>query len=174
MKSEDEAKILPLPLPWRFSSSPLKGEQLLLLGYGVEKNDNQMLMLNAESECRVFSKTGEARKLEDPDPINPLGYAAWSFAHGCDISHGDSGSPLISIEGGDIVGINWTGKFPKTPTTQSNSGLSALFDAEDESLWSEMNYGVPANKIKELLLRELSEGRISSELVAPITELLSR
>src|SRR5690606_2483014 len=90
------------------------------------------------------------RFMADPDTINPGPYRAWSFAHGCDISHGDSGSAFFSRESGEMIGIVWTAATPKDPLIRTRDYLDSLRPT-DEAIWTKLGYTVPALKIGEFL-----------------------
>ena len=97
--------------------------------------------------------------MADPDEFNPAGYKAWSFAHACDISHGDSGSAMIDRKNGDVVGIVWTGKIPKSAMVQSSANLQKIFTGSTPAVWKELSYAVPAVKIKEVLKKYASDSQ---------------
>jgi hypothetical protein len=95
--------------------------------------------------------------MADPDELNPGSYQAWSFANGCDVSHGDSGSAMVDRDSGDVVGIIWTGRIPKTPDIQDSKVLDDLLRTQSPRIWKELSYAVPAAKIREVLQRILNE-----------------
>jgi hypothetical protein len=109
-----------------------------------------------ESQNEKPYEEGEYRQMADPDRWNPGSYRAWSFAMGCDASHGDSGSAIVDRESGRVMGIIWTGRIPKNPAVQSSQTLTQLFRSGDEMIWQELSYAVPAPKIKETLERVVS------------------
>jgi hypothetical protein len=121
------------------------------------------MVANGDSDCKVFSPTQDFRLMPDPDALNPGTYDAWSFANGCDVSHGDSGSAMVDRKTGRPVGLIWTGKIPKSPQVQSSRYLAELAAGQSEEIWTELSYAVPASKIKEVLLSALSEGSVSPE-----------
>ena len=95
--------------------------------------------------------------MADPDDLNPADYKAWSFAFGCDISHGDSGSPLIHRETGEILGIVWTGRIPKSPVVQSSQTLREWLSDGPEDIWKELSFGVPAFQMKVVLEQKIPQ-----------------
>lgn len=110
--------------------------------------------------------------LADPDDINPLDYSVWSFAHGCDISHGDSGSATVDRETGEVVGILWTGRIPKSPIVQNSTNLTEIYKSSSQEIWEELSYAAPSVKIYELLASALKEGKIKEESKAVIQALV--
>lgn len=134
-----------------FRGSLSRGQELLTIGFGVANNPTRLLMANQDSDCKVFSGTNEFRKMGDPDELNPGTYEAWSFANGCDVSHGDSGSAMVDRVTGAVVGIIWTGRIPKSPAAQSSAQLAQWLANPGEALWKELSYSVPALKMGEVL-----------------------
>jgi hypothetical protein len=137
------------------------GQKLLTIGFGIADNPMRSVMANRDSDCYVFSQQGEYRFMADPDRFNPGNYRAWSFALGCDVSHGDSGSAIVDRESGKVVGIIWTGNIPKSAFVQSSAKLSEIFRANDRAIWEELSYAVPARKIGEHLTGLLQSGGLS-------------
>lgn len=135
------------PTPLKISSSrPYLNQKLISIGYGSYNNEYGVLMIEEDSfECQVFSR--QNRLLKDPDTYNPIDYKVRSFLHGCDVSHGDSGSPIIDRDSLEVVGLLWSGKYPK-----HDSVSQADFDKLPiEFLWGELNYASPGHLIYEEL-----------------------
>lgn len=145
---------------------------LLTAGFGVAGNAARQMVVNENADCRVMSGDDEFRLLADPDRYNPATYKAWSFASGCSVSHGDSGSAVFSRLNGKVVGIVWTGAIPKEERVQRSSYLRELQLRRDEEIWSLLTYVVPAKKIAERLRRALSDGELSEEQQSVVRELL--
>jgi hypothetical protein len=128
-----------------------RGTKLLTVGFGIAKNPNQRnMMVNVDDDCKVYSETGDYRFMGDPDTMNPGPYKAWSFAHGCDISHGDSGSAFFDRNTGEMVGIVWTAATPKDPRVLTRDYLDHL-DPSSNDIWTKLGYTVPASKLGEVL-----------------------
>ncbi|MGZ3712320.1 MAG: S1 family peptidase [Bdellovibrionota bacterium] len=155
---EDEAKLHGVAANFQFNDDVRMGEKILTVGFGVAGNPNSALMANQDSDCYVFSKDGEYRLMADPDQWNPGEYRAWSFATGCDVSHGDSGSAMVDRDNGKVVGIIWTGRIPKSEQAQKTSYLNEIFKSQDNAIWEELSYAVPAKKMGEFLNRLLQSG----------------
>lgn len=135
------------PKALKFSDkAPLLNQELISIGYGGHNNEYGTLMVEEDSfECQVFSSKTQLRK--DPDTLNPVSYEVHSFLHGCDVSHGDSGSPIIDRRTYDVVGLLWSGKFPKHESI-SRYGFETL---PLQFLWKELNYASPGFMIKQKL-----------------------
>ncbi len=134
-----------------------RGLKLLSMGFGTAENPQRKMVAVQDDDCVVFSGKDEFRKMGDPDELNPGTYQAWSFSHGCDVSHGDSGSAMVDRETGRVVGILWTGRIPKDPRFQDSSTLDQLLRQPTEEVWTQMNYGVPAPKMVETLEKASQE-----------------
>jgi hypothetical protein len=148
---QDAAKLAGVAANFTFNEEIQKGTPLVTVGFGIAGNPQRVMMGNADADCRVMSKNAEYRFMGDPDEKNPAAYKAWSFSHSCDVSHGDSGSAMVDRNTGKPVGILWTGRIPKSASVQSSAYLSQVFSSDGPDVWAEMNYGVPATKMRELL-----------------------
>jgi len=155
-----EAKLSNVGRNFAFNRSIQRRQALMTIGYGSHFNRRGHIVATDDRDCRVFSGDDEFRHMADPDTYNPGPYSTWSFSVGCDVSHGDSGSAMVDRRTGDVVGLIWTGKIPKSSVIQSSDYLDGLLREPTEAVWTELNYAVPAPKIKEFLQRELDEGRI--------------
>ena len=131
------------------SKLPSIYQPLISSGYGFFNNSYGVLMTEVAGDCRVFSHQNDIRRVKDPDQVNPLPHLVYSFLVGCDVSHGDSGSPLIDYHTGEVIGLLWTGRMPKDPRIRH-----PLFSQLGyEFLWSQLNYAVPSAYIKKLVNR---------------------
>ncbi len=137
-----------------------RAKKLLSIGFGIADNPGRQMVAVQDSDCEVFSDRNEFRLMGDPDALNPADYEAWSFSHGCDVSHGDSGSAMVDRESGDLMGIVWTGKIPKASKVQDSAYLAGLLTHPTEEIWTELNYGVPAQKMAEYLEEQLQKGEL--------------
>jgi hypothetical protein len=148
---DDEAKLAAIAANFTFHDDIVKGTPLITIGFGIAGNPQRVMMGNADADCRVMSKTGDYHFMGDPDSKNPADYKAWSFSHACDVSHGDSGSAMVDRNTGKPVGILWTGKIPKDATVQSSDYLDQVFATDGDDVWTEMNFAVPATKMRAFL-----------------------
>lgn len=152
----EEALLAPVAGNFAFDRPLTPGMPLITIGHGIAENPSRRLMANQDSDCKVFSAEGDFRLLGDPDTVNPGSYQAWSFANGCDVSHGDSGSAMVDRDSGDVVGIIWTGQIPKSPEIKDTRVLDDLLRTQSPAIWKELSYAVPAAKIREVLARVIA------------------
>jgi len=156
-----------------FDGSIYPGQELLTVGFGTAGNPYQKLVANKDSDCKVFSQPGDFRFMADPDEFNPGPYKAWSFANGCDVSHGDSGSSFVDRKTGAVVGLVWTGRIPKKQSIKDSDYLNEILANQSPEIWTELTYAVPAQKIKEKLDEVLSSEQLDAESARTIEALLS-
>jgi hypothetical protein len=168
----DEKALQDVAKNFAFKRAISKGIELLTIGFGIAGNAKNELVANQDTDCKVFSRNAEYKLIFDPDQFNPGMYKAWSFAHGCDISHGDSGSALVEKRSGEIIGIVWTGKFPKSEVVKTSESMKRLLDMSDPQVWTELSYGVPAVKIGEYLKQLSTSSRTDEPTKAMLVELL--
>jgi hypothetical protein len=157
---EQRQALLDVATPLSYARDIQNGAPLMTLGFGVAGNERQNLVINQDEDCRVFSQDDDFRMMDDPDDKNTLDYRVWSFANGCDASHGDSGSLFALAETGEIIGLLWTARVPKSAEAQNSETLDMWDQSADESVWRELTYGVPAQKIQEVLRQKLVSGSI--------------
>jgi hypothetical protein len=169
--AQDGEKLEKVGKNFSFRGTLEPGQTLITIGFGVAGNDQRQLMANQDSDCYVFSGSGNYRFMADPDRWNPGPYRAWSFSLGCDVSHGDSGSAIVDRKTGNVVGIIWTGRIPKSETAQSSTNLKQMFFSQDEAIWQELSYAVPAEKIGEHL-EKLLESSLPENTKATLRALL--
>ena len=147
----DAEKLNGLASPFAFNEDLYRGQPLVTIGYGMADNPGRVLVGNRDDDCRVYSGEAEYRHMRDPDALNPGENLVWSFANGCDVSHGDSGSAMMDRETGKVVGIIWTGRIPKERKVQDSSFMRGLLENPTEDVWDQLSYGVPAPMIREHL-----------------------
>ncbi len=157
---EDEATLLKVAKNFDFKNTLKQGQLLMTIGFGIAGNyDGRNMMINYDDDCKVFSATNDYRYIADPDNINPGDYKVWSFANGCDISHGDSGSAMVDRKTGNVIGIIWTGAFPKTPASQNSKALDQMLQTNSGAIWSDLSYGVPSKVIGAYIAKLLNENQ---------------
>jgi len=167
----DEALLAKLGKNFDFSA-PVKGQELMMFGYGIAGNLRQELKGTYDEHCIVFSNSGDTRFIKDPDELNPGEDLVWSYVNGCDISHGDSGSALFSRATGAPVGIIWTGRIPKLASAVSDEHLASLYENSDESMWRELSYGVSAFDIYRYLKAASVSESVDSEVRTIIAQII--
>jgi hypothetical protein len=155
-----------------FDARIYPGQELVTVGHGVAGNFSRGLMGNEDSDCKVFSGENDFRLLPDPDELNPGSYEAWSFANGCDVSHGDSGSAFVDRRNGDVIGIVWTGRIPKNEKVRDANYLRGIFENQSPEVWTELTLTVPAPKIHEYLLKKIQEPGLDESARAAIDAFL--
>ncbi len=173
VRPADEAKLAEVAANFTFHDEIRKGDELITIGFGVAGNARRVMMGNQDADCRVMSKDGEYQLMADPDELNPGRYKAWSFSHACDISHGDSGSAMVDRKTGRPVGIVWTGRIPKSSRVQSSSYLQEVLDTDHADVWKELNYAVPATKIREHLQTVIGAGATSADAKRVLAALIA-
>ena len=162
--SEADSKLLQsVGRNFDFKTTLMEDTALITAGFGIAGNLSRDLMVNDNDDCRVMSNNDEFRLMADPDEYNPASYKAWSFATGCSVSHGDSGSAMVSKQTGAVVGLLWTGAIPKEARIQNSSYLRLMQKEDSDEVWSLLTYAVPAAKISEKLTDELQSGRLKNE-----------
>ena len=170
---EDAAKLAGLASPFAFNDDLYRGQPLVTIGYGMADNPGRVLVGNRDDDCRVYSGTAEYRHMKDPDDLNPGKNLVWSFANGCDVSHGDSGSAMMDRNTGKVIGIIWTGRIPKAEKVQSSAFMRGLLENPTEEIWQELSYGVPAPMIATHLLDLIERGQIEPDKAATLIALMS-
>jgi len=169
----DEALLAPLGRDFAFDAPIYPGQKLLTIGFGVAGNGGRAMVADQDGDCVVFSRRGDFRLLADPDEFNPGDYRAWSFANGCDVSHGDSGSAFVDRRTGDVLGIVWTGRFPKSEAVGRSAYLLPLIGSDDPQVWSELTLSVPAAKMRERLQAAVAALPAGSDEAATLAAVLA-
>lgn len=170
---EQEAALAPYGKNFAFNKDVTAGENLMTFGFGFADNWRREMVVNQDSDCKVFSGKGEYRLLGDPDDVNPADYKAWSFSNGCDVSHGDSGSAMVDRTTGEVMGIIWTGRIPKSAAVQSSAYLDKMFQSKSEEIWTQLSYAVPAAKMKTVLSQKLKSGELQGDAASAVKDLLA-
>lgn len=131
------------------------GKELSMFGFGHFLNPGNPeleLMYIRDQDCRVFSATNDFRFISDPDEFSPAKNKVWAFVLGCDVSWGDSGAAILDLSSGQLVGIIFTGKYPKNQSISLNpQAMEQLRSSPQETAWSNLNFGVPLAKILETI-----------------------
>jgi endonuclease G len=121
---------LPPPMPL-FAGTLSNGQKLAVIGYPAEDSRN-----GAADQARIFSNIFDAKRIAPGEVTGTDGN--FVFTHDCSTLGGNSGSPIIDIETGTVVGLHFAGEY--------------LLD----------NYAVRASKIREYLERIDPEAVIAS------------
>ena len=169
---EYEAFFKPLGASFAFHTPLQMNEKLFTLGFGSACNPNSALTMTTGPQCQLFSKPNDFKFMKDPDEAQTSVYATWAMAIGCNVSHGDSGSPVLDRETGKVVGILYTGKFPKPETAQDDAFLETLLKSKGEGTWTMLNYAVPSLKIGEFLEKWVKTPALDSDTQITLQALL--
>ncbi len=140
-----------------------RNQELLTVGFGRAKNHYSDMVGTWDSDSKVFSGDNEFKIKHGLDENGRKVGTTWAFAVGCDASDGDSGSPVVTRNTGDIIGLLW-GVAPRTPIAQSSQCLDNMIKENSPAIWKSLNYAVPAAKIKEFLLEEIKSGAITDKV----------
>lgn len=171
----DEALLAPLAANFQFNKDVTVGQKLLTIGFGVANNPGRQLMANQDSDCVVLSRTGEYRSMRDPDDLNPGPDSVWSFANGCDVSHGDSGSAMVDRQTGEVMGIIWTGRIPKNAKVQNSTYVQSLLNQPNDDIWKELSYAVPAKKMADSIqYYAMNRTYLTAEVRAALLKIIGR
>jgi hypothetical protein len=148
---------------------------LITSGFGIAENRGRQMMVNQDGDCKTFSAEGEYKLMADPDDLNTGPNRVWSFALGCEVSHGDSGSAIVNRLTGEVIGIIWTGRIPKSERVQRTSYLNEILDENNqEEIWGQLSYAVPAEKIKDFLQSDLESNSFNEQTASIVREMLTR
>ncbi len=172
--AKDEASLKAVGQNFAFNLSIFPGQEIFTMGFCVAGNNGQKdLMVNQDSDCKVFSSRDEFRFMGAPDEFNPGPYKSWSFANGCDVSHGDSGSSFVDRKSGEIMGLVWTGRIPKSAKIQDSRYLDQLIKNQGDDIWAELTYSVPAIKIREHLRKVIADPKLDELTRKTIGEVIN-
>lgn len=130
--------------------------QFITAGFGLHRNHHQALKIDDSAECRLLSEPGETRQLRSNGQGISEKKMVWSMAIACDISIGDSGSPVIDVVTGKLAGMVWSGVYPKFKENMDIEVLDKLREKDPSMVWQNYNYAVPSNKIEDTF--KLEEG----------------
>jgi hypothetical protein len=163
-KEPDSLPFLRLPNP----PSQTLGDWIASAGFGVAGHTGSIpLTLNRDEDCRAFSSTAFDRIMGNE--------AVHSFAHGCDVSPGDSGSPIWERETGRWVGVVWSGIVPKGDLVQKSMDLLRwlILPEEDSQVWETLNFGVSLAATRSTWEKAQVDPATQPELSDVLKELLA-
>lgn len=154
--------------PVSFATSVQQGDRLKFYTMGQDRLIPGYFPLYSDADIDCLLVSGSEKQIADPDPVNPIPDSVfWSLAVSCDVIHGDSGGIVVNREN-QLVGMVWTGAFPKDPklTTEVLLNLARENSPEtDEIIWSGLNYAVPGYRIFQHL--QMIQEQFNQQDVAP-------
>jgi endonuclease G len=116
-----------LPNPLKLSEKELaKGQRVALVGYPAYDSRN-----NDDDQARYFQDLYEVKRFA-PGKIMQAQAGATQLTYDCTSLGGNSGSPLIDLEGGEgrVVGLHFSGLYGVENTAVSASTLQRLLDGQ--------------------------------------------
>lgn len=157
-----------------FSNTSEPRQQVAQAGFGLAgKTMSTLDILTGDwsPDCQVIS-TGRYA------PQDKFG----SLAISCDVSNGDSGSALIDLHSGKVVGLVWGSGSSALSSVQDKRAirskeLSSLINTPGSpTIWNNLNYAIPAHLLKEKVLTAINEpgSSISESTRSLIQEFLSK
>ncbi|GAB4417241.1 MAG: hypothetical protein OHK0056_26060 [Bacteriovoracaceae bacterium] len=162
-----------LPLRFSFDEEILKGTPLITVGHGKALNEDLLPVLEMSSDCRVLSPDRIYKILSNPNPDDYLKLEVWSFATGCDLSPGDSGSAVVNAKTGTVLGLFWASPAPKPTAYQISDYLRRIEAANSRDVWRNLSYAVPSVVIKEKLqnfVNDESQLRYKRKIIRSLLE----
>ena len=95
----------PLPAPIPLFQGELRAKQnLAVIGYPAEDSRN-----GEADQSRIFTNIFDVKRLA-PGELTGLG-SGFYFTHDCTTLGGNSGSPVIDVESGSVVGLHFAGEY---------------------------------------------------------------
>lgn len=161
------------PLKINFNAPIVKNNLLMTSGYGQQANARAILTIKRDDDCRVYSETEEFANLDNP--VEKEASLVPSFAIGCDIAPGDSGSPVMDRKTGEVLGLVWSTYTPKPVIIRNQIYMQRLRDEANDDVWRYLSYAVPASKIKRELVSwtyRIQRSRIIAKRRATVMTLL--
>lgn len=158
--ASDDAELEGKGLKFAFHADSYPGQKLTTVGYGHHKNPKSIPMIDESEDCRVYSAKNEVVLKADPSEQNVTEdtFKVYSIAHGCESSHGDSGSAILDRETGDIVAVLWGATFGRPARGQDSKYLQSLIDKPvPADIWGLLNYGTSVRKIHEVLSSDVAD-----------------
>ncbi|SDI38440.1 endonuclease G [Paraburkholderia steynii] len=117
-----EAADFKLPSPFQLvgdKAKVAKADLVALIGYPAYDSRN-----DADAQARYFRDLYEVKRLAPGKILQPPGNGVLTYD--CTSLGGNSGSPLIRLEDGKVIGLHFSGVYGKANTAVSAQTLSAL------------------------------------------------
>lgn len=132
-----------------FTNDYKPGHRLVIAGYGQHKNTSHYLTYENSQTCMVASDTSKPKFLKVSS--GQKSFNAYSFAHTCEISDGDSGSAIVSESTGVVIGINWSTSNKKPLDLKNSLTVFDWVEKQNPRVWESTSYGVPAKNILAMI-----------------------
>ncbi len=114
-----------MPTPFELIDGPVgKGDLVALIGYPAYDSRN-----NADDQARYFRDLYEVKRFAPGKVMQPPS-DGMLLNHDCTSLGGNSGSPLISLEDGKVVGLHFSGEYGKANAAVSAATLKQLLRGE--------------------------------------------
>lgn len=156
VKREDEFKFYQMnAFTFTKSLNYYRNTPLASIGYGEVNNPRKKISYDASNDCRILSPDNRFRNVRRE--AGEQSRSIPSFATGCDISRGDSGSPIINKDTGELLGIVWGTTTPKPVSVKSSAYIARLSDEGSNDIWKYMSYVVPMVEIREAVKKALQK-----------------
>ena len=120
-----EASGFNLPEPLELDEDPVRARDLVaVIGYPAYNSRNDV-----DDQARYFRDLYEVKRLAPGIVMKDFAQGA-VFSHDCTTLGGNSGSPLIRLEGGKAVGLHFSGLYGKNNSAVTASTIAALLRGE--------------------------------------------
>ncbi len=145
------------------SYSPIAGEELAIIGFGIKKAPSRMIdfrlkrftpLLSMDNDCVIASPTGVTVFFGGSSQVDH------TFATGCDVATGDSGSAILNRNTGEVVGLLWgMGSDATDKYKQQNSEyfMNEVVGKNHSMVWKNLSYGILLSQLQEKLSTFLTE-----------------
>lgn len=114
---------LPLPLPL-FEGAPRVGQVVAAIGYPAADPRN-----DASDEARIFGNVFNVKRLAPGEVTGLLGGGA-VFTHDCTTLGGNSGSAIVDVETGAVLGLHFAGIYLRNNYALAASELKKIIDRQ--------------------------------------------
>jgi len=155
------------PLEFDFSDPYVHGTPLMTTGHGNYSNADSDMTLKEDRDCMIYSKSGQFARVkkqvidknDNDDQDKGISDQITAFATGCDISPGDSGSPLVNRDSQRVIGMIWSTSTPKPIKVTTDEYLDSLIlGLENQNdIWLNLSYAVSTRTMRERLIRWTNE-----------------
>ena len=148
-------KILGKGLAIDFFSTPISGEALALVGFGLKRapriNANLKLkrfspLLSMDDDCVLMSPTGVTVFFGGSSQVDH------TIALGCDVATGDSGAAIMNRTTGEVIGLLWgMGSKGDQRLLDSNYLWSDVVGQFHSMTWSNLSYAIMLKNLRPKL-----------------------